>query len=198
VLGVLGGKANFRRNSMGFSTVVRKVFPFISIAASMGGPLGTMAAGIVGKALGMDKPPAATADGITTAIAGAIGDPVQRAALQKAETDFQAQMAELGYKDAEALEATDAADRASARVMATQTHSLLPAILAVAVTLGFFGLLALMAYHAIPLGAETMLNVMTGSLGTAWIMIITFYFGSSAGSDRKTEILAAATTAAKP
>jgi hypothetical protein len=183
---------------MGFSAVIKKAFPFISAAASLGGPMGVMAAAVVGKALGVDKPPAGTMDGIAGVIAGTIGDPVQRAALQKAEQDFQLQMAELGYKDAADLEAMGDADRASARTMQTQTRSPLPATLAVLVTLGFFGLLVLMIFHAMPAGAETVLNVMTGSLGTAWIMVITFYFGSSAGSDRKTEIMAAQTTAAKP
>src|SRR5229473_1118049 len=89
---------------MGFTDVLRKSFPFISIAASMGGPLGVMAANVVGKAIGADKAPAPTQDAIANVIAGAIGDPAQRAALVKAEQDFQLQMAELGYKNAEDLE----------------------------------------------------------------------------------------------
>jgi hypothetical protein len=175
---------------MGFSAVVKKAFPFISAAASLGGPVGTMAAALVGKALGVDKPPAPTVDGITSAIASALGDPVQRAALLQAEQAFQLQMAELGYKDAADLEAAGVADRANARAMQVETRSNLPAILAILVTLGFFGLLLMIALHSIPAGAETILNIMTGSLGTAWIMVITFYFGSSAGSERKTELMA--------
>ena len=183
---------------MSFTNVLKKAYPFISIAAGMGGPIGNMAASVVGKALGLDKPPAGTADAITNVITGAFADPVQRAALQKAEQDFQAQMAELGYKSQADFEATGELDRASAREMQTSTHSKLPGTLAILVTLGFFGLLLLMALHPIPKGAESALNIMTGSLGTAWIMVITFYFGSSAGSDRKTEIMAATAAAVKP
>lgn len=177
---------------MGFTNVIKKAYPFISIAAGMGGPLGTMAAGVVGRALGMDKPPVGTADAITEAISGAFADPVQRLALQKAEQDFQTQMAELGYKSQADFEATGELDRASARDMQTSTRSKIPGALAIGVTLGFFGLLLLTALHSMPPGAEAVLNIMTGSLATAWIMVITFYFGSSAGSDRKTEIMAAA------
>jgi hypothetical protein len=176
---------------MSFSEVMKKAFPFISAAASLGGPVGTIAATLVGKAIGVDNVEP-TSDGISNAIATAFADPTQRAALIKAEQDFQAQMAELGYKDAEALAATAAADRASAREMQIQTKSILPGVLAVLVTFGFFGLLGLSAFHTMPKSSEKILDVMTGSLGTAWIMIITYYFGSSAGSDRKTELLAQA------
>lgn len=174
---------------MGFTDILRKSFPFISAAASLGGPLGTMAAAVVGKAIGADKPPAGTADGISNAIATALANPEQRAALIKAEQDFQLQMAELGYKDAEALEAIAAGDRASARAMQVQTRSILPGLLASGVTIGFFGLLALTATHAPPASSEKVLDVMTGSLGTAWIMVISYYFGSSSGSAAKTQIL---------
>lgn len=183
---------------MGFTAILRKSFPFISAAASLGGPIGTIAAGLVGKAIGADKAPPATADGISNAIANAFADPAQRAALIQAEQQFQAQMAELGYKDAEALAATAAEDRESARQMEIQTKSWLPGTLAIVVTTGFFGLLAIMAFHTVPAGSEKILNVMTGSLGTAWIMVITYYFGSSAGSDRKTELLAHAPSISNP
>ena len=174
---------------MAFTDVLRKSFPFISAAASLGGPLGTMAAAVVGKAIGADKPPAGTTQGISEAIASALGNPEQRAALVKGEQDFQLQMEELGYKDAEALAATAAADRASARDMQVKTRSWIPGILAIGVTLGFFGLLSLTATHAPPPSSEKVLDVMTGSLGTAWIMVIGYYFGSSAGSAAKSEVL---------
>lgn len=175
---------------MAFTDVLRKAFPFITAAASLGGPMGALAAAVVGKAIGADKAPVGTSDGIATAIATAFADPAQRAALIQAEHDFQLQMAELGYKDAEELESVAAADRASARTMQVQTKSWVPGSLALAITAGFFGLLAVTAYHAPPVASEKILDVMTGSLGTAWIMVVTYYYGSSAGSARKTELLA--------
>ena len=63
-------------------------------------------------------------------------------------------------------------------------------ILAGVVTIGFMALLALFMFHAFPNGASDILDAMTGVLGTAFIGIINYYFGSSSGSDRKTELLA--------
>jgi hypothetical protein len=175
-----------------FVAGIKKAFPFISAAASLGGPFGVMAASMVGKALGADKAPDSSSDSITNAIASAMASPEQRQALLKAEQDFQLQMAELGYKNAEEIEATGAADRASARSMQVSTRSWIPGTLAVSVTVGFFGLLTLTAMHAPPVSSEKVLDVMTGSLGTAWIMVMGYYFGSSAGSAAKTELLAQA------
>ena len=62
--------------------------------------------------------------------------------------------------------------------------------LALLTTLGFFALLALMIFHPIPEMSKETLGIMTGTLGTAWVNIISYYFGSSSGSATKTEIMA--------
>ena len=64
-------------------------------------------------------------------------------------------------------------------------------MLAILVTLGFFGvilfiLLVKTKTDDISAVAQTLLGI----LGTAWISIITFYFGSSVGSKEKTKLLA--------
>jgi hypothetical protein len=176
---------------MSFTDVLKKSFPFISAAASLGGPLGTIAASLVGKAIGVDKV-APTADGISNAIATAFADPTQRAALIQAEQQFQAQMAELGYKDAEELASTAELDRANARGREIALKDKIPAVLAMLVTMGFFGVLGYMCFRTLPAGGHDAMLLMLGSLSTAWTAIIAYYFGSSAGSDRKTELLAQA------
>ena len=47
-----------------------------------------------------------------------------------------------------------------------------------------------MALRALPEANRDLVNVVVGALGTAWISIIGYYFGTSAGSMRKTELLA--------
>ncbi len=53
------------------------------------------------------------------------------------------------------------------------------------VTAGFFSLLIYMLKFEVPAGNKDVLNILLGSLGTAWITIISFFYGSSAGSQNK-------------
>lgn len=79
------------------------------------------------------------------------------------------------------------ADKKSAREMQIAVKSKVPATLALLVTVGFFGILySLMMGLAHP---SNELMIMLGSLGTAWTGIISYYFGSSAGSQAKTDAL---------
>ncbi len=81
----------------------------------------------------------------------------------------------------------DIDDRKSARKNNNKDST--PKVLAYIVTFGFFGILILYSYNFIPVEAETIMNIMIGSLGTAWVSIINYYFGSSLGSQRKTELI---------
>jgi hypothetical protein len=63
--------------------------------------------------------------------------------------------------------------------------------LAGAVTLGFFGIMVMMFFNQIDSSNPAIL-MMLGSLGTAWTGIIAYYFGSSAGSQAKTDLLSKA------
>jgi hypothetical protein len=75
--------------------------------------------------------------------------------------------------------------------MQSKTRSLMPPILAGAVTIGFFTILVMMFFNKIDSSNPAVL-MMLGSLGTAWTGIIAYYFGSSAGSADKTALLSRA------
>ena len=147
------------------------------IATALGGPLAGLAVTVVSKALGIDEK-----DVQSTIESGKLSAD-QLASLKQAEVQLQARAQELGL-DFEKL-AVD--DRKSAREMQTATHSWLPPTLSVIVTAGFFGILfALMTGYATK---SDELMIMLGSLSTGWAGILSFYFGSSAGSQKKDELL---------
>ncbi len=175
---------------MGFNSVLQKMFPFIATALSLGGPFGVMAANAIAPAIGATNLEPSV-DGITNAIAAATSkDPGTFERLQQAEKDFQVTMAKLGFDSIEKLAELDAADRANARAREIAVKDKIPAALAIGVTAGFFTLLGIFAFHDIPTTSQTILNVLIGSLGTAWIGIVNYYFGSSSGSAKKTDIMA--------
>ena len=147
------------------------------LATALGGPLAGLAVTAISKALGIDEK-----DVQSTIESGKLSAE-QLASLKQAEMDLQAKAQELGL-DFEKL-ATD--DRKSARDMQTTTKSIIPAIMAIGVTIGFFGILiGLMTDNVTKSDA---LLLMLGSLGTAWTAIVSFYFGSSAHSEKQSEML---------
>ena len=159
--------------------LVRTVAP--SIATAVGGPLAGMATRAISEAL-LGKPDG-TEDELVEAAKNAT--PEELLALKQAEQSFVVRMRELDVD----LERIANEDRSSARDREVKTGDWTPKALAAAVTLGFFGVLGYMISNGLPQhGGEAML-VMLGTLGTAWGAIISYYFGSSAGSKEKTDAL---------
>jgi hypothetical protein len=155
-----------------------------TIASALLGPLGGVAVAGLGKILGIDG---ATTKDITKAITESKITPDQIAAIKTLELQLQNEELERGFKYKE----LEFKDTDSARAMQIATHSWVPAALAMLVTGGFFGILIFMVTNGSYKPTEPLL-VMLGSLGTAWTMIIGFYFGSSHGSQNKDVLLAQA------
>jgi hypothetical protein len=153
-----------------------------TIATALGGPLAGLAVQAIGGIFGLGDNP--TEDQLKTAMQGAT--PADFLALKKAEQDFLVRMEELGIE----RERLVFGDRDSARKREMEVKDYVPGALAIMLTVGFFGLLGWMMYKAPPEGSRDLLNIMLGSLGTAWAGMIAYYFGSSAGSARKDELLA--------
>lgn len=153
-----------------------------TIATALGGPLAGMAISAIAKAVGVDE------DKVQDLISSNKMTPEQIAQVKIAEIELKKQENELGLN----FEALAVDDRKSAREMQAATRSLVPPMLAGAVTIGFFGILGMMLFGTMDANNPAIL-MMLGSLGTAWTGIIAYYFGSSAGSQAKTEMLSKTT-----
>lgn len=64
--------------------------------------------------------------------------------------------------------------------------------LALFITAGFFACVVLLAYVPIPAENRDVLNIMIGTAGGGFMLMLGFYYGSSAGSEQKTKIMAQA------
>jgi hypothetical protein len=62
-------------------------------------------------------------------------------------------------------------------------------VLALLVVVGFFTILGIMLSGVVVLLDNPTMTMMFGSLTTTFGIVMQWYFGSSAGSDRKTEML---------
>ncbi|WLT32692.1 hypothetical protein [Geothrix sp. PMB-07] len=175
--------------SFDWKALVKSIAP--TIGTALGGPLGGIAGLALTKALGMPDDAAKDDNSLSAAIQGA--NPDQLLALKKADQDFAVQMQKLGFENIEALEAIAAGDRANAREREIKTQDWTPKVLAFLITIGFFSLLGYLIHNSAnaALNNSQVLNVMLGSLGSAWIGVVSYYFGSSAGSARKTELMSA-------
>jgi len=148
-----------------------------TIATALGGPLAGLAVDAISKAVGIDpKDVQATIDSGKMS-----ADQIMQ--LKQAEIQMAARAQEMGLDFAK----LGNEDRKSAREMQAATRSYIPAVLAVGVTFGFFGILIGLMTETFKTSDALML--MLGSLGTAWTGIIAFYFGSSASSQNKDDLL---------
>ena len=153
-----------------------------TIATALGGPLAGMAVSALSKAIGVDP------EKVDDLISNNKLTAEQVAQIKIAEIELQKQAQELGLN----FEKLAVDDRKSAREMQAATRSWVPPLLAASVTVGFFAILGGMMFGKMSVADNTALTMMLGSLGTAWTGIIAYYFGSSAGSQAKTEMLSKA------
>jgi len=154
-----------------------------ALGTALAGPLGGAAAGFIADKLGVE---AKTVEAVTDALANGKLSADQVAQLKVAELEFQKFLKQNNID----LERVHAEDRGSARDMFKVTRSRMPAALSVIVTFGFFGILVGLMSGEIEIKDSQALLLMLGSLSTAWGMVMAFWFGTTAGSKDKTELLA--------
>lgn len=167
---------------MDWKDALAKLAP--TAASLLAGPFAGMAVKALGDALGLDNP---TQEKIGQAFKSGQLSGDQLVAIKLAEQQLALKLEELGVR----REEIDASDRASARAMFTATHSKVPAVLSIMITVGFFGVLAAMfKYPEIKESAPLM--IMLGALGAEFGAVCKFWLGGNAGSDRTKELLAQA------
>lgn len=166
---------------------LKKLAPFLASALTLGGPLGTMASSAITAALGAK--PGTKVDDVLASLTKTPMSEEQMAAVQAAENDFQLKMKALNIQSIDDLEKMADDDRASARNREIQVKDHTPAALAGIITTGFFGTLWFVFGHGVKPEAHDLALTMVGVLGTAWTGVVSYYFGSSRGSDEKTNII---------
>lgn len=164
-------------------------------ATGVGAPVGVAVAGIgalVGHALGVDG---SSPDAVLQAVQA---DPAAAEKLLEVQANVKVQLQQIVAQQAVALaqEQTKLGqqqidDRVSARNMAVQTRDIwTPRVIAALVIIGAFLGEGFALSHVIPAGSEVLAGRVLGTLDSALLAVLYYYFGGSAGSDRKTELLA--------
>ena len=157
------------------------------LGTALGGPLGGAAAAFIADRLGVDSK---TVTAVTDVLNSGKMTPEQISSLKLAEIDFQKFLESNKIK----LDEIAAADRNSARTMQATTKSVVPSVLTMLITVGFFSVLGWMLYSPAVMNSPPLL-IMLGQLGTAWGVACAFWFGTTSGSKDKTAMLANSTPA---
>lgn len=165
---------------------LRKALPWIGAAATGNVPvLVTMAANAVGEQLGVKMDP--TPSAIAAAVASATPEDLLK--LKQAENDFALQMQTLNYKKETELYASEVTDRNGARDREVKSGDHTNRNLAYAIICAFI-LMVGMTLLGITVADSVMAGTLIGYLSAKAEQVLSYYFGSTSGSMRKTELLA--------
>jgi hypothetical protein len=175
---------------MGLKKILGSIAP--TIATALGGPLAGAAVSVVAEKLGLNTKDGAAGETPEEVIAHALesGDSTTWLKLKEAEQEFKLQLKQLDID----LEKVHQADRASARQRQMQLKDKAPSILAAFIMAVFLTVLVLqflVVFKQIPIEPASLrvLDASLGILSAAVISVVSYYFGSSAGSKRKTELM---------
>jgi len=170
--------------TMNWLTALKALAP--TVATALGTPLAGIAVAAIGNALGVDSP---TQDKIAKVFTSGQLTPEALAKIQELELDYQNQEKERGFKFSE----LEFKDRDSARNMAIATHSLTPSILTWMVVILTLLAEGALLFNQVPPGADPIIiGRVLGTMDSALVMVLSFWFGSNSNSQRKTELLAQA------
>lgn len=172
-----------------------------AVGAFFGAPGIAVGAAIsaIGKVFGLGAD--ATADQVAAAVAS---DPQAALKLEMARLDYTNQEAERQHEERlkegerqletlriELQDVKDARARDVATIQAGKVNYTMK-ILEWLITAGFFATLGIRMFVVIPPNQLENVGLLIGAMITAFITVVTFEFGTSVGSQRKTELLAKA------
>ena len=150
-----------------------------TLATAMGGPLAGMAVEAISKAIGVD--PSEVQNTINSGKMTAD----QIASLQTAEIALKARAQEMGLD----FEKLAVADRASARQMQISTNSFVPPALSIMIVVAWSAVQYFLLTHVIDPSMRELIARVLGTLDGALMLVLSFYFGSSSGSQAKDTML---------
>lgn len=149
-----------------------------TLATCLGGPLAGMAVTAVSKALGIAP------EEVQNVISSGKLDAAQVAAIQMAELELKKQAQSMNLDFAKLV----AEDKKSARDMQIATKSWLPSVLAVLI-IGGFGTVTALKVMGYAVAADPTVQDLLTTLRDGVILVLSFYFGSSSGSQAKDQLL---------
>jgi len=152
-----------------------------TIATALGGPVAGMAVKALGGALLGNED--AGKDEVELALANA--SPADLLKVKEVDAKFKTDMEKAGVD----LERIASDDRANAREREIKTGDNAPKILATVIVIGFFATLYAIAFADIPDKAMQPVSILLGALTAMLTQVGNYYFGSSAGSKKKTELM---------
>ena len=165
---------------MNWKSVIGAIAP--TLATALGGPLAGSAVNVLSQVV-LGKT-GGTESEIEAVISGGL-KPEVMLALKQADMNFKLEMRRADIEE----ERVHASDRDSARKREMEVKDKIPAVLAIFSISGFFLVFgALMAFD-IPIEAKDPLMIMLGMLSAIVGGVVNYYFGSSAGSAAKTNII---------
>lgn len=165
---------------MDWKETIAKLAP--TVASAFGGPLAGVAVSAIGDLLGMSEP---TQDKIKAAIENGSLTGEQIAGIRQLEMKLKAEEAERGFRYAE----LEFKDRDSARNLMVQSGAKTPAILTWMIVFIVLGLEGAILFGAKPDVGDIVLGRIMGTLDASLVTVLAYWFGTTNGSARKTEML---------
>jgi hypothetical protein len=154
------------------------------IGSVIGGPAGGAVGTLISKALGCENKPDAVAEALKA-------DPEALLKLEALEKSHQVELERLLLEEEKArlVDVQSARSREVEITKNTGNRDVNLYVLAWTVIFGFFALMALLCFRALPEDSNGVVFMLFGSLATGFGQVLQYFFGSSKSSADKTKMI---------